>query len=293
LLYNITDDTLGGAAVPILKKTGSYILKNILYILPFGVVCGVMFGIISDPYATGDTAMKFFSGDISGIEFTMMFRSLSAINVSAWYYILISFAAFIAVALALSLQFAFVEKHMRIGKRTLNGIWHKINDNFISTFGMAGIYLAVYELWAALTAVLLYGCIRLFSIIAALQYIFVCVVFIGMVFVLMYIVQMISLWTPCAQITGFTLFEALKYSAELAWKVRWQQVAAYSIFVSLSVAIIMGFSLLSYAVPSVYFLTMFVIIAVFSVDTAFFTVGQEVAYFEADQLERADLIKRY
>lgn len=277
----------------LIGKTRSYIFKNILYILPFALVCGLLISITYDQAAVGNVAECFFTGEIGKIQFYDLFRVMSPMNVSTWYFALISFALYFAVGVILSMQFALVEKHMRMGKRTFNGIWHKINDNFITTLGMTGLYILLLELWAVLTGLILFAVIKIFMAVRALQYIFVVILYAASMAAIAYAVQTLSLLLPCAQITGFTLFEALKYSVELAWKVKKEQFTVFLAFGIAYSALTLGVSFLGHAVPGCLFITYAFVFILTVAAVAFFTVGQEVAYFEADQLERADLGRKY
>lgn len=111
------------------------------------------------------------------------------------------------------MMMAWLEKHFRIGKRTFNGLWGKLNDNFISTCGYAILLLVVYEVWALLTSALLFFVSRIG--ITAVAYSLSGGVFIIMHVVLLYVIGCIYLWLPCMQITGFRAMEALHYSYQL------------------------------------------------------------------------------
>lgn len=191
------------------------------------------------------------------------------------------------------MELAFVEKHMRIGRRTLNGIWHKINDNFISSLGIIAIYLLIYEFWAIMTGAMMFAAISIFSSAPAAQYIFIVAIFGGMLFALLYVVAMLYLWLPCLQITGFGFYDALKYSYQLVSSIKFSLILQFAVSLFLWGIILLGVtavcSIFIHVGAPAYAMAIIVFTALFMT----FTVRQEVAYFDADQLERADLQPPY
>jgi len=242
------------------------------------------------------TAVKFCTGNIGEITFYELISSLSVINISSWYFVLISLASVGAVAVALSMELAMVEKHMRIGSKTLNGLWGKVNDNFISTLFILIIMLAIYEVWAVLISAVAYAIISIFINIIVMQYVLVVLAFAGAVYGLMYVVSMMYLWLPCLQITGFRYYESFKYAFQILADIKGSIIISFAVNgaafgviltgVCFLCGYIIGNGVLAYALAFVMFTYLF----------AVFTVGQEVSFFEADGLERADLqplYKRY
>ncbi len=277
----------------ILKKTFYYVRKNCIQILPFAFVGGALLTVMFDYADFGEFLRKFFTGEIGDATFAEIFGSVSVMNFSHWAYTLVSFAILILLAILLSMQFAFIEKHMRIGKRTLNGIWRKINDNFTSTLGILVMYTALYEIWAVLTSAILFGFIQIFSGIAPAQYIFVVIVFAVMVFALLYAVHMFYLWLPCLQITGFRFYESLKYAYQLLSGIKKELIGTYAVFTGGTVLVVAGFTTLCSLAIKNGALAYVVVFFVYTILFTMFTVGQEVAYFEQDQMERADLHPPY
>lgn len=277
----------------LLKNTLKYIRRNALHIALFVLIGGAMLTLTFDYGAFSDTTVKFFTGKIAEITFYDLVAGLSIINISSWYFILISLVAVLLITVALSMELAMVEKHMRIGSKTWNGLWGKLNDNFLSTLCVVTILIAAYELWAVITCAVIYAVISIFQSLIVLQYVFTALVMGGMCFGLFYGVTMIYLWLPCLQITGFRYYESFKYAFQILSNVRSTILSGFIINVGAFGVIVTGMNfvcgyllkngVIAYAVAFIGFTYLF----------AVFTVGQEIAFFEADGLERADLIPSY
>lgn len=277
----------------LLKQTLQYIKKNLLHIILFVLVGGAMFTLSFNYSSFSATAVKFFTGEIGDITFYELISSLSIINISSWYFVLISLFSVGIVAVFLSMELAMVEKHMRIGSKTLNGLWGKVNDNFISTLFLILLVLAIYEVWAVLISAVLFAIISIFANIMVMQYILVSLAFAGAAYGLMYVVSMTYLWLPCLQITGFRYYESFKYAFNILADIRSSLIASFIVngiafaVILTGACFICGYFLnngaVAYIVAFIEFTYLF----------AIFTVGQEVAFFEADGLERADLQPSY
>ena len=132
-----------------------YLFKNFWYIFPFALVPAVFLSFSLDKDAIDRLLTGFFTGKPE-VSFVDVFHAISVLNFRSWEAFLSGFAGVILMVLCVALMFAFIEKHMRIGKRTLNGLFSKLNDNLISTTGIALLYTAIYELWALITSALLF-----------------------------------------------------------------------------------------------------------------------------------------
>lgn len=277
----------------LLKDSLRYLKKNAFHVAWFVIVGGAMLALMFDYGAYSSTTINLFMGRIGEITFYDLISALSIVNISTWYFALISFAAVIVISVALSMELAMVEKHMRIGYKTWNGIWSKLNDNFISTLFMTILLLLAYEVWAVLTCAMIYAVIAIFKTAAVLQYVFTGIIFIGMCFVLFYGASMVYLWLPCMQITGFRYYESFKYAFQILSDIKSSIMACFIINAAVFGVILTGLcfvcgyflnnGVLAYAFAFVGFTYLF----------AVFTVGQEVAFFRADGLERADLKPSY
>lgn len=276
-----------------LTDTLKYIKNNALHILLFVLVGGAMLTLIFNYGAYSNTTVKFFTGKIGEITFFDLISSVSVIRLPEWYFVLLSLLAIIVISIVLSMELAMVEKHMRIGSKTWNGLWSKLNDNFISTLFMTALVMGVYEVWAVISCAILYAIISIFSSVIALQYVFTSLAVCGLVFGLLYAVTMAYLWLPCLQITGFRYYESFKYAFQILGDIKGKILSGFIINVSVMSVLLTGICFLcgyvlnngviAYAVAFLGFTYMF----------AVFTVGQEVAFFKADGLERADLQPSY
>ena len=164
---------------------------------------------------------------------------------------------------------------------------NRINDNFLSTLGYVLLLLAIYEVWSLLLSALLFFFSRI--TVAVLAYILACLVYLAMHVLLLFAVSSIYLWLPCMQITGFAAFEALHYSYQLVTPVKWLMVCGQMLAllgVELLLAICAAFIPTSAA-----FLIWTTL--VYTCMIMVFCVRMQIAYFDRDNMERADLIRYY
>ena len=263
-----------------------YLFKNFWYIFPFALIPAVFLSFSLDKKAVTRVLTDYFTGDPGG-GFPEIFHAVSVLNFRSWQTFLTGLVGVVLLVLCASLLFAFMEKHMRIGKRTLNGVFSKLNDNLISTAGIAVLLVAIYELWSLVTSALLFSSFLPGSAVA--QYILSVLVFLGMHFVLLYIVSLFYLWLPCLQITGFRAFEALRYSYQLVAPVKIKIVLGQ--WFSVTVAEIL-LSLCCIFVPGQW--AGFLLVAVlYAFMIATFCIRMQVVYFDRAQMERADLKSYY
>ncbi len=267
-----------------------YILKNFLYIFPFAVLPAVLLSLSLDKSAIQDILTNYFARS-PGASFPEIFHAVSIFNFRSWGAFFAGLAGVVMMILCMSLLFALIEKHMRIGKRTMSGVFSKLNDNLVSTAGICLLYVAIYEVWALVTSALLFLTTLTGDTTGAkvATYILSAFVFIGMHCLLLYLVSIFYLWLPCLQITGFRAFEALRYSYQLVASVKGKIVLGQWISVTLS-EVLLGVCVLfvpgriaSFAVAALLYALM----------TLMFCVRMQVIYFDRAQLERADLKKYY
>lgn len=268
-------------------QSSKYVLKNFIYIFPFAVIPALFLSFSTDEEAMISVLGNFFSGNISAWDFSSLFRAVSVLNFASWQAIAFGLVGIVAIVLCVSLMMALMEKHMRIGKRTFNGIFSKLNDNFLSTSGYAVLLLVIYELWSLITAALLSFVAMLPSSVIA--YLFAVIVFLATHFALLYSINIIYLWLPCMQITGFKAAEALYYSNQLAAPVRWKIILGQAASLMMMDALIYLCVLFA---PNPFVFTLLTTL-LYAFVIMIYCVRMQIAYFDLDNIERADVSKYY
>ena len=116
-------------------QTSKYIFKNFFYVVLFAIIPAFALSLSLAEEEIIRVLNAVFVGDFSTWTFADLFCAISVLNFGSWHSILSGMVGLIALVLCVALLMAFLDKHMRFGKRTFNGLWSKLNDNFISTFG--------------------------------------------------------------------------------------------------------------------------------------------------------------
>lgn len=266
-------------------NTLKYITKNFLYVILFATIPAVFFAFAINEEATRSVLSNLLSGNPRD-EFWNIFHTVSIFNFSSKKEVFFGITGIIVLILCMAMLTAFLEKHMRIGKRTLNGLLSKVNDNIISTAGLVFLFLLIYEVWALVLSALWYFVTGIPSTIIA--YILLAFVYLAMTFVLLYALSVFYLWMPCVQITGFTAFDALTYSYHLLAPIQFKLVLGQCGFllfcealIGATVFLLQG-ELAGLVVATVLYTAMILI----------YSIRMLVVYFDRAQLDRADL-KRY
>lgn len=268
-------------------QSGKYVLKNLLYLLPFAIIPALFLSVSTDEAAITEVLGNFFSGEITLWRFSSIFRAVSVLNFGSWRSVAFGLIGIVALVVCVALMMALMEKHMRIGKRTFNGIFSKLNDNLVSTTGYTLLLTIIYEFWSLITAALLFFVSRI--TVTALAYAFVVFVFLGMHVVLLWVVGVIYLWLPCMQITGFKAMEALNYTNQLSSDVKWKiSLGQLSSMLLAEAAICLC---AWFAIDFVWF-TLLTTVA-YAILIMIFCVRMQIAYFDLDKIERADTRKYY
>ena len=102
-------------------------------------------------------------------------------------------------------------------------------------------------------------------------------------------ISTIYLWLPCMQITGFRAFEALHYSYHLITPVKWR-ILGGQMFALLSVEFLIGVCV-AFIHSRLTFLIWTTLLYSFII--MIYCVRMQMAYFDRDNIERADLTKYY
>lgn len=268
-------------------QSGKYILKNFLYIFPFAILPAFFLSISTDEGAIISVLKAVFKGNIHVWTFPELFRAISVLSFGSWQSVVFGIIGILVIVPCVALMMALLEKHFRIGKRTFNGLWSKLNDNFLSTCGYAVLVVVLYELWSLILSALLFLVSRIE--IAVVAYILAGLFFVALHVLLLYAISMIYLWLPCMQITGFRAFEALHYSYQLVTPIRWRILWGQIVFL-LGTEAALCLCAVFLPNPVVFMaLTMFL----YAVLIMLYFVRMEIAYFDRDQIERADVYRYY
>lgn len=264
-----------------------YTLKNLIYLLPFAILPALFLSISTDEEAIFAVLKEVYYGRLNNWTFSDLFNSVSVFNFGSWEGVVFGFIGYIVIVPCLALIMAILEKHFRIGKKTFNGIWGKLNDNFMSTAWYALILAGIYEFWSLILAAFLFFVSRI--TVTAVAYVFAAIVYLAMHVLLFFLIGMIYLWLPCMQITGFRAFEALHYSYQLITPVKWRILASQMIAL-LSVEVLIGLCV-AFVRAEFAFLIWTTLLYSFLIMT--FCVRMQMVYFDRDNITRADLNKYY
>ncbi len=268
-------------------QSTKYVCKNFLYLFPFAILPAIFLSISTDQAALSGVLNAFFKGKIADWTFSSIFRAISILNFASWQAIVFGLVGIIVIVPSVALMMALLEKHMRIGKRTFNGLWGKLNDNFISTCGCVLLLLAIYEIWTLLVAALLFFFSRI--TILPMAYSLVVITFLALHVLLMVLISMVYLWLPCMQITGFRTFEALLYSYQLMGQIKGKIIAAQLIILLIVETLLCACAIFISAGAAFNIITALLYAGVLMI----YCVRMQIAYFDRDHIERADLVKYY
>ncbi len=268
-------------------KTISYNLKNFFYVFPLVILPAFLLSFTVAREEILAIYEKILAGAWQEISFVEVFQAASIFNFASWDTILAGVFGMAALIVCVSLLMAFTDKHMRFGKRTLNGLWGKLNDNLMSTLGMALLTFVIYELWTLVLAAVLKLCLGLAEPIV---YVVAPIMWVGLHFVLTYLISCIYLWLPCMQITGFKTFEALRYGHILCEPIQGKLTVMQAISLLFSEVLIV---LATVYLPDAQIVSVTVATLFYAILILQFCVRMQVVYFDREQIERADLKKYY
>lgn len=261
-----------------------YIAKNIWFVLPFAVLPAIFLALSLDYTSVGTTVRTFFT--VTPREgFVEYFRTWSLIRIDGVLGGVYSALAFLAVIWCAVPMLVLVEKHMRIGKRTLSGLMKGSVSLFFSVFLVVLGYLALYEVWAVVLSAVLFVIAQIK--ITALAYVFYVLAFLLLTFALFYVATVFYLWLPCRQATGFGPYEAFLYSYRLMTGVRWKLILGFTVSFFSCMVCTSLFSLLPEAAFRVMLLLLYAALFLS------FLIRMETVYFETDKLDREDVLKSY
>ena len=176
-------------------QSSKYVFKNFIYLFPFAILPAVFFAVSTDKTAITDIVKALLSGNMSNWTFSRLFNAISVLNFSSLKSIVFGLTGVVLIVFCIALMMALLEKHMRIGKRTYNGLMGKLNDNFMSTLCVVLTVLAIYELWVLLLSAFLFLLSRITIVYVA--YGLAILAFVAFHILLMTSVGAIYLWLPC------------------------------------------------------------------------------------------------
>ncbi len=268
-------------------QSTKYVFKNFIYLFPFAILPAIFLVLSTDEQAITFVIKSFFLGELHNWSFPDIFRAISILNFATWQSIVFGIIGIIVIVPCVALMMALLEKHMRIGKRTFNGIWGKLNDNFLSTCGGVVLLLAIYEVWALLVSAILFliSQIALVPLASALAGVFFVFCHAGLTLA----ISTIYLWIPCMQITGFRAFEALQYSYHLMGQIKGRIIFSQLFTLLLVEALV---SVCAIFIPG-HLAFNVISSALYAIVIMIFCVRMQVVYFDRDHIERADLAKYY
>ncbi len=261
-----------------------YIAKNLWYVLPFAIVPAVFLALSLDYTGISEAVRDFFTGEPRA-DFVEYLRVWGFLRIDSWVGALFSVLAVVCCVIFMTLMLAFVEKHLRIGKRTVSGVFSQLANLAFSTLFITLVYFVLYEVWSVVLAALLFVVAQIR--VAALVYVLYCILVIGGGYVLLYLSSIFYLWLPCKQITGFGFYDSFLYSYRLVMKVRQKLILSLAVSFGALVVLVAG---LSFAPGFVFRL---VSVPLFAALFLSFGVRMETVYFYTDKLDREDVIKSY
>ena len=261
-----------------------YIFKNLWFVLPFSILPAVFLALSADFGAVSIVMHKLFSG-VFDLEFKEIFFAWSFFRCDSVLGGIYSALALLCLIFFSGFLLVFIEKHMRIGKRTLSGVFTQLRDHAFSFIGIVVFFVVLYEVWALVLSAVLFMVTNFSSdIFARILFVIVSVIFIAALF---YIITAGYLWVPCKLHTGFRLYPALIYSYGLLGGVRWR------LFFSMLISYAVCFFVVIGSVFGPLWLTRLLAAIMFMFAYMSFIVRMETLYFETDKLDREDLIRNY
>lgn len=262
----------------------AYIFKNLWFILPFAVIPALFLSLSMDYGAIEAFWRGLFSGDFV-TEWFDIFCAWSLFGFGSVLDIIYAVCGIVCTLVFMSLILAFVEKHMRIGKRTLSGILSQLSGVFPPVCGMMLVIFFFYEVWALVLSAMLYSIVSVGSAGGIIALSLLVVLF--FLAVLLYLVSLVYLCLPCMQMTGLGPFQSLLYSYRLMVGVRGKLLLSLLMSFAPAALIVWGASFLPEAASVLICLVLFTFLFMS------YCVRMETFYFETDKLDREDLLLSY
>lgn len=261
-----------------------YLFKNFGYVLACGLVPAIFLALSFDFTAISRFVHDFFTGS-PRTDFIELLRVFGPVRIDSVLGVIYTVLAYILCSLFAALLLSLVEKHMRIGKRTLGGVDTVMRHMLLPAFLIVMLFYAIGELWAVIFSAIAFAICSLGS--TALVYFLAVGAFVLLSFFFLYAFEAFFLWLPCLQITGFRPYNAYLYSYRLSVGVRWKLILAHAMSFLVLVAAVGGASLL----PEPAACAIAFVVCLFLYSSLF--IRMETVYFETDKIDREDIIKSY
>ncbi len=261
-----------------------YIFKHLWFILPFAVIPALFLSLSMDYSAIEAFWRGLFSGE-PVTDWFDIFCAWSLFGFGSVLDIVYAVCGIVCVLVFMSTILAFVEKHMRIGKRSLSGIFSQFRGVLPPVAGMMLFIFVLYEGWALVLSAMLYSIVSVSSAGAVIALsLLVILLFLG---ALLYLVSLVYLCLPCMQMTGLGPMQSLLYSYRLMVGVRGKLLLSLLMSFAPAALVVWGASFLPEAASVVIGLVLFTFLFMS------YCVRMETFYFETDKLDREDLLLSY
>lgn len=268
-------------------QTWKYIFKNFFYIFPLALIPAFFLSLTLAREDFFIVSEKVLSGNAGSLTFREIFQVASILNFSSIESVIFGGVGVIALVVCGAILMALLDKHMRIGKRTFNGMFARLNENLLPTILVVLLLLVAYEIWTVILTLL-------FMLTALLpspfSYASAGFVFVAMHVLLLSLIACVYLWMPCMQITGFRAFEALRYSYILVEPLRGKIVLSQMFSLIFAEGLIFASVLL---LPNMAIISMMTATVLYAFMIMQFCVRMQVVYFDREQIERQDLKPSY
>ena len=269
-----------------IASTVKYLFRNFIFIFVFALVPSYFFAMTLDRQNLVSIADTIFALK-ADFTFGQIFSYLSPINAGRWAY---SLVCFIVLVVCLPMLLGFIEKHMRIGSRSFKGVAGRFNHNFLTTLAVLVILLAVYELWAVITAGLIYAETLFLGGIAC--YVVMLAIYLAMVALISYIASIFLLWLPCLQITGYNFVDALSFCNQLYVQKRGRLFL--SVFIPMLCGVVLQFAVSGLNLAdNLHFLGFICSELIYLFLILYYSILMFVAYFDTAGEERMDVKKKF
>ena len=131
----------------------AYVFKNFIFSFIFALLPSYFLSSSMD-FKNLEVILDNVLSARADIDFRQIFVFLSPAVSGRWPFVLVCFVCSLVCA---PMLLGFIEKHMRIGSRSLKGLGGRFNYNFLTVLTVMLIGVAVYEIWALIAAGLLFA----------------------------------------------------------------------------------------------------------------------------------------